>query len=179
MHLQTQTNIWQPFLQAVERRLGKQAVATWFRPLKVSNSSTPGVLIIAAPNTVVRDWILSNYAHVLNESLREIAIDSCRIQWTVLPFQSRADSEEISEPVRTSSKYQVHIRNICRRFVQPIRPRRGQGSRRDARQDLQPSLPLRWCRSWQDPPSPSGGSRDQTGKSQFGGNVRFSGAVHE
>jgi len=96
MQLQTQSSIWQPFLQAVERRLGKQAVATWFRPLRVSDSSTPGVLIIAAPNVVVRDWIVSNYANVLNESLREIALDSCRIQWTVLPFQGRADFEEVN-----------------------------------------------------------------------------------
>src|SRR5712692_10246527 len=96
MQLQTQTSIWQPFLKAVERRLGKQAVATWFRPLKVSNSSTPGVLIIAAQNMVVRDWIVFNYANVLNESLREIALDSCRIQWTVLPLLDRADSEGVS-----------------------------------------------------------------------------------
>src|SRR6266436_10019567 len=85
MHLQTQTNIWQPFLQAVERRLGKQAVATWFQPLRVSGASTPEVLVIAAPNIVVRDWIVSNYANVLSESLKEIALHSCRIQWSVLP----------------------------------------------------------------------------------------------
>src|SRR6266849_9274236 len=80
MQLQTQTGIWQPFLQAVERRLGRQAVATWFRSLKVSDSSPPGVLLIAAPNMVVRDWIVSNYTNVLNDALREIASDSCRIQ---------------------------------------------------------------------------------------------------
>jgi chromosomal replication initiator protein len=94
MQLQTQPNIWQPFLEAVERRLGKQAVATWFRPLRVSDSSRPGVLIIAAPNTVVRDWIVSNYANELNESLTEVALDACQIQWTVVPFQQPEDSAE-------------------------------------------------------------------------------------
>jgi chromosomal replication initiator protein len=103
MQPQTQTSIWQPFLQAVERRLGKQAVATWFRPLRVSDSSTPRVLVIAAPNTVIRDWIVSNYADVLNESLREITLDSCRIQWTVLPFQSPADPADVSELVEHRS----------------------------------------------------------------------------
>ncbi len=103
MQLQTQTTIWQPFLQAVERRLGKQAVATWFRPLRVSDSSTPGVLIIAAPNVVVRDWIVSNYANVLNESLREIALDSCLIQWTILSFKGRAASEGVSGVVEHRS----------------------------------------------------------------------------
>jgi chromosomal replication initiator protein len=103
MQPQTQTAIWQPFLQAVERRLGKQAVATWFQPLRVSDSSTPGVLKIAAPNMVVRDWIVSNYTNVLNESLREIALDSCRIQWTVLPVHGRPDSGEVSELVEAPS----------------------------------------------------------------------------
>jgi chromosomal replication initiator protein len=95
MQHQTQTSIWKPFLQAVERRLGKQAVATWFRPLKVSDSSTPNSLVIAAPNTVIRDWIVSNYSNVLNESLREIALESCRIQWTVLPVPGRPNSGEV------------------------------------------------------------------------------------
>src|SRR5258708_1881509 len=95
MQPQTHT-IWQPFLQAVERRLGKQAVATWFRPLRVSDCSTLRALVIAAPNTVIRDWIVSNYASVLDESLREISVDSCRIQWTVAPAQGSAEPEAVS-----------------------------------------------------------------------------------
>ena len=89
MHLENQRTIWRPFLEAVERRLGKQAVATWFRPLKVTESATPGVLNVAAPNVVVRDWILSNYSQALKESLTEMALDHCRIEWTVPRLQSR------------------------------------------------------------------------------------------
>ena len=118
MQLETQTNIWQPFLQAVERRLGKQAVATWFRPLKVSDCSTPGVLIIAAPNMVVRDWIVSNYANVLDESLTEIALDSCRIQWTVRPFQGGADSDEVSGLVESRSA-DISLQSNSAEFVTP------------------------------------------------------------
>ncbi len=118
MQLETQTNIWQPFLQAVERRLGKQAVATWFRPLKVSDCSTPGVLIIAAPNMVVRDWIVSNYANVLDESLTEIALDSCRIQWTVRPFQGGADSGEVSGLVESRSA-DISLQSNSAEFVTP------------------------------------------------------------
>jgi chromosomal replication initiator protein len=111
MQPQTQS-IWQPFLQAVERRLGKQAVATWFRPLKVSDSSTPDALIIGAPNTVIRDWIVSNYANVLSESLREIALDSCRIQWTVLPLQRPLNSEQakgLVEPRSAAIDVHSHV----------------------------------------------------------------------
>jgi chromosomal replication initiator protein len=99
MRPQTQTRVWQPLLQAVERRLGKQAVETWFRPLSASDASMPGVLTIAAPNVVIRDWIVSNYTSVLNDSLREIALDSCCIQWTVLPCKDRADSGQVNPPI--------------------------------------------------------------------------------
>lgn len=87
MHPGTQTTLWLPFLEAVERRLGKQTVATWFRPLRVTNSESPGVINVAAPNVVVRDWILSNYSQVLNESLREMTPHQCRIEWTVASLQ--------------------------------------------------------------------------------------------
>ena len=83
--------MWSPFLEAVERRLGKQAVATWFRPLRVADSAIPGVLNVAAPNAVVRDWILSNYSQALNESLSELSPDPCRIEWIVPRFQDRDD----------------------------------------------------------------------------------------
>jgi len=83
--------MWSPFLEAVERRLGKQAVATWFRPLRVADSAIPGVLSLAAPNAVVRDWILSNYSQALNESLSELSPDPCRIEWIVPCFQDRDD----------------------------------------------------------------------------------------
>ncbi len=98
MHLGDQRTIWPPFLEAVERRLGKQAVATWFRPLRVTDSAIPGVLKVAAPNVVVRDWILSNYSQALNESLREMALEHCRIEWTVPSLHGRADSRRHNSP---------------------------------------------------------------------------------
>lgn len=91
MHPGIQTSIWPPLLDAVERRLGKQTVATWFRPLRVTYAETPGVINVAAPNIVVRDWILSNYTQALNDSLREMAPSECRIEWTVSSSQRPND----------------------------------------------------------------------------------------
>ena len=82
MQIRTQPNIYRAFFETVERRLGSQAYATWFRPLKAGSSSLPGVLEIAAPNAVVRDWIVANYAHTLDQSLVESA-PGYRIEWVV------------------------------------------------------------------------------------------------
>src|SRR3979490_2004221 len=71
----------QSFFSAVERRLSRQAFETWFRPLRVTRSSTEDVLRIAVPNPAVRDWILSQYSTVVKESLRELQMENCRIEW--------------------------------------------------------------------------------------------------
>src|SRR5207253_9815776 len=69
------------FFAALERRLSKQAFQTWFRPLRVTRSPAEGVLRIAVPNPAVRDWILSQYSTVLRESLLEVKLEGCRIEW--------------------------------------------------------------------------------------------------
>ena len=72
---------WQPFFQAIQSRLTDQAFETWFRPLRFQRSNAEGVLRIAAPNDVVRDWILSKYAEPLRQSLDESHLGSLRIEW--------------------------------------------------------------------------------------------------
>jgi chromosomal replication initiator protein len=73
----------QSFFAALERRLSKQAFETWFRPLSVTRSGAEGVLRIAVPNPAVRDWILSQYSNALSESLRELKLEGCRIEWAI------------------------------------------------------------------------------------------------
>lgn len=72
---------WRPFFQAVQRRLGEQAFETWFRPLRLQRNLDDRVLRIAAPNDVVRDWILSKYADTLEQSLNESQMGALRVEW--------------------------------------------------------------------------------------------------
>jgi len=53
---------------------------------------------------------------VLDESLREIALDSCRIQWTVLPFQGPADLEDCAKEVTPLAGTMVAFRRSERSF---------------------------------------------------------------
>jgi chromosomal replication initiator protein len=73
----------QSFFSALERRLSKQAFETWFRPLRVTRSRAEGVLRIAVPNSAVRDWIMSQYSTALSESLMELNLEDCRIEWAM------------------------------------------------------------------------------------------------
>jgi len=83
MNLKTESPPSDPFLLALRRRLSKQAFETWFQPLRVSSSQRDGVVRIAAPNTVVRDWILSTYSAALDESLLELELHGCRVEWSI------------------------------------------------------------------------------------------------
>lgn len=101
---------WSPFFAAVERRLSKQAFETWFRPLVVFGNRADAVLRIAAPNTVVRDWILSQYSRTLEESLAESNLDQYRIEWTI-PVASVGHRTDASDrhDVRSPPKADRHL----------------------------------------------------------------------
>ncbi len=73
----------QAFFAALARRLSKQAFETWFRPLRITRFQSDGVLRIAVPNPAVRDWIIAKYSTVLTESLLEMQIEGCRIEWAM------------------------------------------------------------------------------------------------
>ena len=73
----------QAFFAALARRLSTQAFETWFRPLRITRFQPDGVLRIAVPNPAVRDWILAKYSTVLTESLLEIQVAGCRIEWAL------------------------------------------------------------------------------------------------
>jgi hypothetical protein len=60
---------------SLERKLSKQTFETWFRPLSVRSSSADHVLTFAAPNAVVKDWILAHYADVIRDCLGELALN--------------------------------------------------------------------------------------------------------
>ena len=66
---------------SLERRIGRQALDTWCRPLNFVASSNDQVLRISAPNAVVKDWVLDHYANALKESLAEAQLERYRVEW--------------------------------------------------------------------------------------------------
>ena len=95
---------WQPFFQAIHSRLTDQAFETWFRPLRFQRSSRDGVLRIAAPNEVVRDWILSKYAEPLRQSLDESQLGSLRIEWETNSTLNVASTAAVGFETNTSKQ---------------------------------------------------------------------------
>ena len=92
---------WQPFFQAVQRRISEQAFETWFRPLRLSRGSSDQVLRISAPNQLVKNWILSKYSRTLEESLVESKLASLRVEWTGASSATLPSRTEL-EPLDTT-----------------------------------------------------------------------------
>ena len=91
-----------PFFEAVQRRLGRQAFETWFKPLRVFQSRSESTLRIAAPNALVKDWILAQYSQTLQESLNELRLDQYRIEW-LLPEVKGEGAVTVAENGSASS----------------------------------------------------------------------------
>jgi len=101
---------WQPFFQAIQRKISQQAFETWFRPLRLHRRPGEGIVRIATPNEVVRDWILNKYADALQQSLNESQFGSLKIEWmTPAPTNvaPSSTSDRIAESVDGSSRREV------------------------------------------------------------------------
>lgn len=91
MLAQSEDTTSRPFLAAIERRLSRQAFETWFQPLRITQSQSEGLLRISVPNSAVRDWILSQYSEALEQSLVELQLDNCRIEWSTPQYDKVDD----------------------------------------------------------------------------------------
>ena len=101
------------FFAALERRLSRQAFETWFRPLQVTRSQAEGVLRIAVPNPAVRDWIISQYSSALSESLLELKLEGCRIEWATPKGESAAPTRDLAGEASTSDPAYQRQKNVA------------------------------------------------------------------
>lgn len=104
----------EPLFRTLERKLGRQAFDTWFRPLTVTTSSREQILRISAPNTVVRDWIIGHYANALRDSLLELQLDKYRLEWSITSGQVKAEDHRLpsTADVERESSSPAHVETL-------------------------------------------------------------------
>lgn len=96
----------------IEKRLGRQTFETWFRPLRVTGSSRDQTLTISAPNVVVKDWILANYAQDLEASLAELNLDRYRVEWAVASDTSGSSGTPSTDAEPHENRSQAHAETL-------------------------------------------------------------------
>ena len=99
MNTSVATNIWGDILHSLTTRLNQQALDTWFRPIQFEGlDNSAHVIRLRAPNQVVRDWVVSNYSELLDESLCELRLSGYSVGWIVEEEQSSALVDWHSQP---------------------------------------------------------------------------------
>lgn len=84
MSTSVETNVWGRILHSLEGRLNQQTLETWFRPIQFERlDSSQHVIHLRAPNQIVKDWVVSNYANALNESLDEQRLAGYSVGWVI------------------------------------------------------------------------------------------------
>ena len=84
MNTSVETNVWGRILHSLEGRLNHQALETWFRPIQCERiDSAQHIIHLRAPNQIVKDWVVSNYAQALDESLNEQRLGGYSVGWVI------------------------------------------------------------------------------------------------
>ncbi len=84
MNTSVETNVWGRILHSLKGRLNQQTLETWFSPIQFESlDSSQHVINLRAPNQVVKDWVVKNYANVLNDSLNDLHLSGYSVGWVV------------------------------------------------------------------------------------------------
>lgn len=96
MNTSIETNVWSAILLSLKNRLSQQTFETWFRPIQLESLDDAGKAIsLRAPNQVVKDWVVTNYSKLLNESLNQLSLEDYSVSWVIeKPAESSDDSKD-------------------------------------------------------------------------------------
>jgi chromosomal replication initiator protein len=84
MNPSVERNVWGDILHSLGTRLNQQTLETWFHPIRLEQlDSAQQRLCLRAPNQVVKDWVVSNYFDLLNQSLTELRMSGYSVRWIV------------------------------------------------------------------------------------------------
>jgi chromosomal replication initiator protein len=108
-----ESDLWDSFLRVIKTKLQGESFETWISPIKFEGIDTAQRSIrLRAPNQVVPDWVKSNYASLVDQSLRDLGLAGYAVEWIVpkdnTPAEVRIVSSEgkgsfpsLNEPVAT------------------------------------------------------------------------------
>ena len=114
----SERDLWSDCQRAFEARLDGQTFATWFRPLCFKSVDHSQHLIhLRAPNHIVRDWVVSKYAYVIEQSFQDLNIDGYQIEWTIddqpsLMFEPTETVSQISTAPQISGETSTTLSSL-------------------------------------------------------------------
>ena len=79
-----ESNFWEDFRTAIKTKLHGESFETWFNPISLAGiDQTQQRIRLRAPNTVVRDWVKSHYATLIDESFSDLSLSGYSVDWLI------------------------------------------------------------------------------------------------
>ena len=98
------SNVWGEILHSLSGRLNHQTLERWFTPIQFESLDSDGQVIhLRAPNQVIKDWVVSNYSKLLDESLNDLRLGGYSLGWEIgQPEENgRTATMEFSTPIES------------------------------------------------------------------------------
>ncbi len=89
------TNIWNHVLRLVEKRLNKQIVDSWFRPIQFEGFDEEDNTVHLRAGQVTKDWVSTYYSDLIDQSFRDLNMADCRLDWEIT--ETAAQPEEADD----------------------------------------------------------------------------------
>jgi chromosomal replication initiator protein len=87
-----ESNLWESFRRTIKTKLHEESFETWFNPISFEGvDQTQRMLRLRAPNSVVRDWVRSNYGGVIDQSFAELNLPGYSVDWIVIEGGGKAE----------------------------------------------------------------------------------------
>jgi len=79
-----ETNVWGEILHSLSGRLNQQTLDQWFGAIQFeSMDRAEQVIHLRAPSQVIKDWVVSNYSKLLDESLNDLRLNGYSLGWAI------------------------------------------------------------------------------------------------
>lgn len=76
-------DVWSGILRSIKSKLSQESFDTWFRPLTFEGlDASQRMIQVRAPNSVIKNWVNTNYSSLVDESLSEVRLDGYLIRWS-------------------------------------------------------------------------------------------------
>ena len=78
------TNVWDTVLLSLKTKLNQQTLDTWFQPIRFERiDAARRVITLRAPNQVVKDWVVTHYSTMIEDSLKRLLLDGYSLMWLI------------------------------------------------------------------------------------------------
>lgn len=93
-----EVNVWNLFLESVEKRLNKQIFDAWFRPIKFEGFDENEKTLKLRASHITKNWVSTYYADLISQTMKDLDLRNFNLDWTIeeqdSSLEAAADDED-------------------------------------------------------------------------------------